>query len=65
MLGLIGALLFLYWVGTTFGERAGAVVVLIYLAIVVVGFFKYSGDEAAAYANWIRYWKHGGPERRR
>ena len=65
VIGLIGLLLVVYWIGSEFGESAGVIGIVV-LLVLLGGMFLSGwkkGDRAVR--NWTEYWSEGGPVRRR
>lgn len=64
MLALIAIIAILYWIITSVGMQAGAIAILVLAAVFLVALCKTSSDQNKAYANRVKYWKDGGPDRR-
>ena len=65
MIGLIGLVAVVYWVGTRFGMRAGVIATAVAVVILLVLFCGGWSDHSKAEHNWVRYWKDGGPDEKR
>ena len=64
MLAIIAVIAILYWIITKFGESVGAIAILVLAGLFIVALCKAGSDQNKAYANRVKYWKNGGPDRR-
>ena len=62
---LIGCILLLGWISMRFGTTVGAVAVLIFIALFVIGLLAASHKDNKAYYNRTTWWANGGPEQYR
>lgn len=64
MLTLILLIGLVYWIGTTFGDSAGAVALWLLILFLVILFCRGWSESTRAVGNWIRYWSRGEPPER-
>lgn len=62
MIGLIGLIAIVYWIGTRYGDHAGVIATGAAVLFLIVLFCSAWSDHVNAVHNWVRYWKRGGPE---
>lgn len=60
MIGLIGLVAAVYWVGTTYGTKAGVIATAAAVILLLVLFCAGWSRSTSAVHNWIRYWARGG-----
>ena len=64
MLVLIGTALVIYWIIKAFGQNAGAIAIGIVGVLLLIALGIAFRDGTKAYANVVKYWKDGGPDRK-
>lgn len=65
MIALICLIALVYWIGTTYGDEAGVIGIMVLGVLLIVLFCKAWSDGSKAHWNRVQYWKNGGPEQYR